>query len=207
MIVGMEQKRHDGGKAYKWGATCVLHRQNVHMRLVNLGPQDKISQGSLGYPVCLVSGQSRSPYASQEELNNFMENQLERCGTSPEMALGFYADVVAQGLRFQDLSDKKTAYSVGETLRLAGSLVLDMEPDDLLLLMIPQVGEEKVDLILYDPMPGGSGLLKQMIEAWPVLIETANDPVSLAALLYTLARKLVNKAQAEEIRAQFQTEK
>ncbi|MCX6875470.1 MAG: DUF1998 domain-containing protein [Verrucomicrobia bacterium] len=96
---------------------------------------------------------------------------------------------------------------MGETLRLAGSLVLDMEPDDLLLLMIPQVGEEKVDLILYDPMPGGSGLLKQMIEAWPVLIETANDPVSLAALLYTLARKLVNKAQAEEIRAQFQTEK
>jgi hypothetical protein len=173
MIVGMEQKRHDGGNAYQWGATRILHRQNVHMRLVNLGPQDRISQGILGYPVCLVSGQSRSPYASQEELNNFMENQLERCGTRPEMALGFYADVVAQGLKFQDLLDTTTAYSVGETLRLAGSLVLDMEPDDLLLLVIPQVGEEKVDLILYDPMPGGSGLLKQMIEAWPVLIEAA----------------------------------
>jgi len=94
-------------------------------------------------------------------------------GKRPEMALGFYADVVAQSLKFQDLLDLKTAYSVGESLRLAGSLVLDMEPDDLQLLVIPQAGEEKVDLIVYDPMPGGSGLLKQMLEAWPELIETA----------------------------------
>jgi hypothetical protein len=178
MIAGMEQKRHDGGAAYKWGATSVLHRQNVHMRLVNLGPQDKITQGSLGYPVCLVSGQSRSPYASQEELSNFIETQVERCGKQPEMALGFYADVIAQGLKFQDLADLKTAYSVGESLRLAGSLVLDMEPEDLQLLVIPQAGEEKVDLNVYDPMPGGSGLLKQMVEAWPELIETAKRLVT-----------------------------
>lgn len=177
MIAGMEQKRHDGGNAYKWGATSVLHRQNVHMRLVNLGPQDKITQGSLGYPVCLVSGQSRSPYASDAERDNFIETQLERCGKRPEMALGFYADIVAQSLKFQDLLDQKTAYSVGETLRLAGSLVLDMEADDLQLLVIPQAGEEKVDLIIYDPMPGGSGLLKQMIEKWPALVEKARQLV------------------------------
>jgi hypothetical protein len=173
MIAGMEQQRHDGGAAYKWGATSVLHRQNVHMRLVNLGPQDRITKGALGYPVCLVSGQSRSPYASQEELTNFIETQLERCGKRPEMALGFYADVVAQGLKFQDLANLKTAYSVGESLRLAGSLVLDMEPEDLQILVIPQTGDEKVDLNIYDPMPGGSGLLKQMIEAWPELIQAA----------------------------------
>lgn len=39
--------------------------------------------------------------------------------------------------------------------------------------MIPQAGDTKVDLIIYDPMPGGSGLLKQMIEAWPKLIDAA----------------------------------
>lgn len=172
-IAGMEQKRHDGGTAFKWGATSILCRANVHMRLVNLGPQDRISQGKLGYPVCLVSGQSRSPYASQAELENFRENQMERCGTAPEMALGFYADVIAHSLKFQDMADQKAAYSVGEALRLAGSRVLDMEPEDLQVLVIPQAGDPKVDLILYDPMPGGSGLLKQALEAWPKLVETA----------------------------------
>jgi hypothetical protein len=172
-VSGMEQKRHDGGAAYKWGDFTILHRQNVHMRLVNLGPNDRFLQGILGYPVCVVSGQSRSPYASQEELNNFIRNQTERCGTAPEMALGFYADVIAQGFKFQDLPDQKTAYSVGESLRLAGALLLDMEPDDLQILVIPQQGADTVDLTLYDPMPGGSGLLKQMIIAWHKLVETA----------------------------------
>jgi hypothetical protein len=178
MVVGMEQKRHDGGLAFKWGATSLLLRNNLHLRLVNLGPQDRITQGHLGFPVCLVSGQSRSPYASQTELDNFRDTQRERCGKPPEMALGFYADVIAQSLKFQDLLDQTTAYSVGETLRLAGSRELDMEPDDLQLLVIPQMGSEKVDLILYDPMPGGSGLLKQMIDAWPRVVDAAASLVT-----------------------------
>jgi Lhr-like helicase len=178
VIAGMEQKRHDGGRALKWGSTSILQRGNVHMRLVNMGPLDRVTQGVLGYPVCLVSGQSRSPYASQAELDNFRDNQLERCGRQPEMALGFYADIVAHSLKFQDMADLTTAYSVGETLRLAGSLVLDMEPDDLQLLVIPQAGDTKVDLIIYDPMPGGSGLLKQMLEKWPALIDAATQLVN-----------------------------
>lgn len=173
VIAGLEQKRHDGGRALKWGTTSILQRGNVHMRLVNLGSLDRVNQGAFGYPVCLVSGQSRSPYASEAELKNFQENQMERCGKPPEMALGFYADIVAHSLKFQDMADQTSAYSVGEALRLAGSLVLDMEPDDLQLLVIPQAGDTKVDLIIYDPMPGGSGLLKQMIEAWPKVIDAA----------------------------------
>ena len=172
MIAGMEQSRHDGGKAWKWGSTVVLHRQNVHLRLVNLGPQDRIAQGTLGYPVCLVTGQSRSPYSSQEELRNFSDSQLERCGKRPEMALGFYADVVAQCSKLQDMPDQTAAYSIGEIIRLAGSRELDMEPDDLQLLVIPHPNEDKVDLLVYDPMPGGSGLLKQILEAWPRIVTT-----------------------------------
>jgi hypothetical protein len=178
VIAGMEQKRHDGGVAFKWGTTSLLQRANVHMRLVNIGPLDRTSQGLLGYPVCMVSGQSRSPYASQAELDNFRDGQLERCGKAPEMSLGFYADIVAHSLKFQDITDQALAYSVGEAIRLAGAQVLDMEPDDLQLLVIPQSGEEKVDLILYDPMPGGSGLLRQMTEKWEGVIEAAKNLVS-----------------------------
>lgn len=178
VISGVEQKRHDGGTAFKWGVSSLLQRANVHMRLVNLGPLDRTSQGLLGYPVCMVSGQSRSPYASQTELDNFRDTQLERCGKAPEMSLGFYADIVAHSIKFQDLADQSLAYSVGEAIRLASSTVLDMEPDDLQLLVIPQVGEDKVDMILYDPMPGGSGLLKQMTEKWDEVIKAAKQMVS-----------------------------
>jgi hypothetical protein len=178
VIAGMEQKRHDGGSAYKWGTVSLLQRANVHMRLVNIGPLDRTTQGQLGYPVCMVSGQSRSPYSSQAELDNFRDNQLERCGTAPEMSLGFYADIVAHSLKFQDMPDQALAYSVGEAIRLAGSQILDMELDDLHLLVIPQAGETKVDLVLYDPMPGGSGLLNQLIEKWDSIIGAAKHLVT-----------------------------
>lgn len=169
-VAGMELKHHEGGTAWKWGSVTVFHRRAVRLRLVNLGTSDRFSAGKLGYLVCLVSGQSRSPYASEAELDSFRKHQTERCGRPPEESLGFYADVVADCLKIQDLPDHRLAYSIGESLRLAGSLVLDMEPEDLQLLVVPQHGDDKVDLILYDPMPGGSGLLEQMLRAWPAVV-------------------------------------
>src|SRR5262249_31398343 len=58
------------------------------------------------------------------------------------------------------------AYSVLETLRTGMSMVLEMERDDLELLVVARPGEDLVDGFLYDPMPGGSGLLEQGCERW-----------------------------------------
>lgn len=174
MIAGLEQKRHDGGEAYKWESAPVFLRRNVHMRLVNLGTRERIAKDEPGYPVCLISGQSRSPYASQAEIDNFRETHIERYGKSPEMSLCFFADVVAESIKIHNFDDQQAAYSVGEALRLAGALTLDMEPEDLQLLVIPQSAEEdRVDLVIYDPMLGGSGLLRQMIANWPKLVKAA----------------------------------
>jgi hypothetical protein len=41
-----------------------------------------------------------------------------------------------------------------------------MEVDDLQLLVVGKAGDEKVNLLIYDPMPGGSGLLQQLLENW-----------------------------------------
>jgi len=51
-------------------------------------------------------------------------------------------------------------------LRLGAADVLDMEVEDLQLLAVGQPGGREVALLLYDPMPGGSGLLDQMKECW-----------------------------------------
>jgi hypothetical protein len=46
--------------------------------------------------------------------------------------------------------------------------------EDLQLLLV-QKPDDKLDLLIYDPMPGGSGLLEQMLSRWKELIATARE--------------------------------
>ena len=59
-------------------------------------------------------------------------------------------------------------------LRTAATRLLDMGPEDLQLLIV-QKPDDKLDLLIYDPMPGGSGLLEQMLARWQELIATAKE--------------------------------
>ncbi len=164
-VMGYEQQRHNGGKHYTWGTKILQIRHNVHFRLVNVGATSLVNNGILGYPLCTVCGQSRSPLSSDSDRKKFEEDHLERCGQSVQY-VGFYADVVADALRIQDCANREEAYSIAEALRFGASRVLEMELEDLQLLAIAQSGLETVDILIYDPMPGGSGLLEQLIEHW-----------------------------------------
>ncbi|HZH97631.1 MAG TPA: DUF1998 domain-containing protein, partial [Fimbriimonadaceae bacterium] len=90
-----------------------------------------------------------------------------------------YADVVADALKLSEIGDtpefesKNRAFSILESLRLAASETLDMEPDDLQSLLLVRPGEDWVSGLLYDPMPGGSGLLEQIIERWSEVRQAA----------------------------------
>jgi hypothetical protein len=97
-VFGKEQDRHGEGKAFHWGSKQVSLRRSVHLRLVNVGPASKVQRGELGYPVCLVCGQSRSPLASQADQDNFRQEHAERCHQNVE-ATGFYADIVSKRKR------------------------------------------------------------------------------------------------------------
>ncbi|MBU1023789.1 DUF1998 domain-containing protein, partial [bacterium] len=70
------------------------------------------------------------------------------------------------------------AYSVLESIRTGAALVLEMERDDLQILIIGHSGQEEVDAYLYDPMPGGSGLLDQIINQFDVVHDAAYQVVS-----------------------------
>jgi hypothetical protein len=50
---------------------------------------------------------------------------------------------------------------------MATARVLDMHLEDLLILVIGHVDRDEVDGILWDPMPGGSGLLQQLVANFP----------------------------------------
>jgi len=177
-VYGYELGRHNGGHGYRWNNRGLLHRYGVHLRLVNVG--SSASSGTdlrLGYPVCRVCGQARSPFASAADLQGFFEDHRTRCGHSGAH-MGFYTDVVADCLSFQALQSREEAYSLVESIRMAAANVLDMEPDDLQLLVIASPGVPALNLLLYDPMPGGSGLLDQIIENWTAVRNVALELTS-----------------------------
>jgi hypothetical protein len=76
---------------------------------------------------------------------------------------------------YNGCANREEGYSIAETLRLGAAHVLDMEVDDLQVLAIGHPGCESVDMILYDPMPGGSGLLEQLIARWGEVARTAQE--------------------------------
>jgi hypothetical protein len=179
-IIGEEQKQHSGGKAYRWGSKNIHLRLGLHLRLINVGPTKLVQTGKLGYPVCIVCGQSRSPLTSEVDIDKFQEDHKIRCN-NPLVGenTGFFANVIIDGLSIIDCADRQEAYSIGESIRIGASLVLEMEIEDLQLLTIAQSSSNnKFDLLLYDPMPGGSGLLQQIIERWEEIAKTALELVN-----------------------------
>ena len=105
------------------------------------------------------------------------DSHKERCGREV-VPVGFYADVVADVLSLPACPDQTTAYSVLETLRFAAARVLDMHMDDLQILVIGHVDREEVDAILWDPMPGGSGLLDQLCARFEEIAGVARQIVA-----------------------------
>jgi len=172
-VFGREKGRHNGGMTYKWGEKELKLRYGVHYRMVNIGSSNLIQEKQqLGYPVCNVCGQSVSPLASDLQIKQFMESHEERCGRKP-MMFGFYADIVADSITLPACSDRIEAYSLLEALRMGAAHVLDMHLEDLQLLVIGYVDRDEVDGIIWDPMPGGSGLLDQIRDNFEAVVDAA----------------------------------
>jgi hypothetical protein len=173
-VFGLEREQHNGGRAFGWGEQPVQLRRGVRFRLVNVGATRAIERTPrlLGYPVCTVCGQSVSPLSSDRQRDQFEKSHEERCGRKV-LPIGFYADVVADALTLPGCPDQKTAYSVLEVLRMAAAQVLDMTMEDLQILVLGHVDRDEVDAVLWDPMPGGSGLLDQICGRFPEIVAAA----------------------------------
>lgn len=172
-VLGMALRHRRSGTAWTLGERTVHHVLGQGLRLVNAGPADRVRAGEPGYPVCIVCGATRSPYASPKEHQDFTDWHLKHCGRKP-LWLALTANVIADALHVQDLDDQADAANLGEAIRLGASQVLEMEPDDLQILPVPQA-DGRHDLYVYDPMPGGSGLLAQIIERWDEIAQTLHD--------------------------------
>ena len=151
-------------------------RRGQYLRLVNVGAASLVEGRRLGFPMSIAGSQCRSPFASDRELQDFAQTMEERYGRPWEWC-GFYADIVADALMLQDAADRTQAYSVLEALRAGMANLLEMDREDLEILVVAHPGEDLVDGFLYDPMPGGSGLLEQACERWSEVVQAALELV------------------------------
>ena len=176
-VYGLELGQHSGGVAYRWSEHAVLLRKGVRLRLVNVGVSEVIKGRNIfGYPVCTICGQSVSPLSSEAQQVKFRESHRKRCGLSPD-PIGFYADIAADSLSLPECANATQAYSVLEALRIGATRILDMHMEDLQILVIGEIGIESVHGLLWDPMPGGSGLLERLRERFSEVVEVALDVV------------------------------
>lgn len=164
-VYGQEIGFHRGGKRFSWAQLDLRLRHSVSLRLVNVGPKSEVNQSRLGYHVCLACGQSHSPFSSDSSRVEFEKHHLECCRHRVQPT-GFFADVEVDVLGLHMVADRKVAFSVAEALRMGAARVLEMEVEDLQLLPIGHEESDACDLLIYDPMPGGSGLLAQLTERW-----------------------------------------
>lgn len=176
VVLGYELGRHNGGVAYRWSDLPLFIRRGVHLRLVNVGAGTLVRETppQLGYPVCTVCGQSVSPLSSAAQQTQFTTSHTDRCGKAPT-PLGFYTDFVADSITFPEMQDMVQAYSVLEAIRIAATSVLDMHIEDLHILVTGYVDRDTVAAHLWDPMPGGSGLIEQLRLRFKEIITVAAE--------------------------------
>jgi Domain of unknown function (DUF1998)/Helicase conserved C-terminal domain len=172
-VLGRLRKKSRGGTAYKIGHHEVDHLRGQGIELANIGEAGRVRAGELGHMICSVCGAAKTPYAVTDEMNHFLEVHNERCGKIPvALAVTVQADV--DMLRFREVNDAAKGINIGEALRTAATRLLDMGQEDLQLLLVEHANQ-KIDLLIYDPMPGGSGLLEQMLSRWRELIASAKS--------------------------------
>ncbi len=172
-IYGRELGQHDGGYAFHWGERPVHLRHGVRLQLVNVGASLTISgEARFGYPVCMTCGQSASPLSSEVQRNDFERKHLEWCGQRPT-PVGFHAELVVDALSLPACADRREAYTLAEALRFGASELLEMELEDLQVLVLGEMESDQVTALLYDPMPGGSGLLDQLCKRFPEAVAVA----------------------------------
>ena len=177
-LVGSELNRHGRGKKYRWGSTNIHSINGYRIRLINAGATVLVeSGGDLGYPICLNNGMALSPFKEDEDLDKWNKlNQERNLGNFDRY--GFYTESAVDVILFDNLRSEEEAYSVAESFRIAASNLLEMELDDLQILYLGASSNNKSKSILYDPMPGGSGLIEQIIDKWESIIKEVERVVS-----------------------------
>ena len=138
---------------------------------MNLGPANLSRQGEWGYPICTVCGAARSSMSSDAEKAAFVDTHVKSCGQVP-VPRALFADVRVDGLRLRGQASMADAANLCEALLLGARDLLDMGERDLTWVGIAQ-DDGAWEAFIFDPMPGGSGVLDEILDRWEQVLDGA----------------------------------
>jgi ATP-dependent helicase YprA (DUF1998 family) len=177
-ILGALLERHQGGYESKAGEFILRYLRRAEVRLINLGPALNVTQPTpkIGFPVCPVCGETRNPFASQAEIDNFTLSHKKHCHTDILWA-AMHVDVESDVVEVGPFQESAEAINFAEGMRLGCRMVLDMGDSEIE--SFPNVDSDgKAWAVFYDPVPGGSGFLSQMVTYWMEIVEQAVQVLS-----------------------------
>lgn len=169
-IYGMLQGQHEGGEGGDIGNRQFSYLRQEKIRLVNMGPTfaGPASPNGVGFPVCPRCGETRSPFASEAEINTFRDGHRKRCKVSDIIWTAVHVDLNSDVLQLGPFASREEAVNVLEGLLIGARMVLDMGEGELEGFALTDEGGG-VWAILYDPLPGGSGFLPEILAHWEVV--------------------------------------
>ncbi len=164
-IVGTFLGTHHGGEKGELGDIEWRLYRNADLRLVNLGPVGREREGlEIGFPICSVCGAVRSPRAGAE-IKKFAERHDESCRKGAVTWAALHVDFRSDLLELGPLAERAAAVNLMEAVLTGAREYLDMGEADLEG-FVEQRGDGQAWVLIYDPMPGGSGFLEEMKERW-----------------------------------------
>lgn len=173
-IYGTLLNQHKGGQGGRVGDRQYRYLRQENVRLVNIGPTrpDPASPQGIGFPICPHCGETRSPHASEAEIQSFREAHQKRCKVRDIIWTAIHVEMRSDVLMVGPYSDKSEAVNVFEAIRVGARMVLDMGENEVEgLVLFDENGLAWA--ALYDPLPGGSGFLPEIVTYWETICDRA----------------------------------
>jgi very-short-patch-repair endonuclease len=162
---------HGGGWQASVGDHTLRYFRRHQIRLVNLGPVGAtVESAEGGFVVCPICGAVRSPRASEAELAKFVETHRRQCGASEVKRHALHVEFPCDLLVLGPFSARADAINAMSGLLVGAKHVLDMGDAELEGLVLPE-DANACSVLLYDPVPGGSGFLTQLSRYWQASCE------------------------------------
>lgn len=176
-IHGIPTGWHSGGRHGAVGSKTLRILRQQRLKLFNLGEPRRAPRPFSLFPLCAVCGEARSARASEAELDDFRKRHAQFHGGRPVDSFAVHVELVSDTLELGPFEKVEAAESVFEGLRLGARMLLDMGGNDVEGFTHPSADGSHW-LIIYDPMPGGSGFLDQLVHFWPETCARAREYLS-----------------------------
>lgn len=194
-VQGVLLNTHAGGHQGKIGDITWRYLKREQIRLVNLGPKLQVTKNKIGFPICEKCGETRSPFASDSELENFENVHQKRCKIKNIKNLAFHIDFDSDVLCLGPYNHYSDAINVKEAILNRARNILDMGNLEIEG-FVNSEGEQSFWTVLYDPTPGGSGLLPQILNYWKKIIQsgiTFHNSCSCKQACYSCMKNFSNQ--------------